>query len=113
MNISDKDHNRIVNWAKKHQEIKSVYLFGSRARGDNNPDSDIDLAIEMIGVDADEAFNTWCGFHDEFIEKPDLHLNHEVDLEWYAKDANLDRVGPGVEKDGILLYPEERKLFNN
>lgn len=28
--------------------VKEVYLFGSRARGDNRPRSDIDLAVRML-----------------------------------------------------------------
>ncbi len=31
----------------KDKPVKSVYLFGSYARGDANEDSDVDLGIEM------------------------------------------------------------------
>jgi small ligand-binding sensory domain FIST len=32
-------------WAATEPLVRRIYLFGSRARGDNRPDSDIDLAI--------------------------------------------------------------------
>lgn len=40
-------------------------------------------------------------------DDPNLHLSHSVHLEWYEKDAGLTRVGPSVEKDGILVYSFE------
>ena len=33
--------------------IKSAYLFGSRARGDYRPDSDIDVAVVCSGLSRD------------------------------------------------------------
>jgi len=36
----------IVQTLQNVPEIKNIYLFGSRARGDATPRSDIDLAIE-------------------------------------------------------------------
>lgn len=38
--------------------LGALYLFGSRARGDHRPDSDIDLAFE-VGDDAGETFSIW------------------------------------------------------
>ena len=35
----------MTTWAEAEPLIRRVYLFGSRARGDNRSDSDIDLAI--------------------------------------------------------------------
>ena len=32
--------------------IERVVLFGSRARGDNRPDSDIDILVEIAPADA-------------------------------------------------------------
>ena len=47
VNLSENDRADIVAWAKRHPEIKQVYLYGSRARGDNREDSDIDLALVL------------------------------------------------------------------
>ena len=60
MDISDQDHRKIVDWAKQHPEIRQIYLYGSRARGDNRPDNDIDLAIELNRQVGDEyTYVTW------------------------------------------------------
>lgn len=106
MNISKNDIEAIKLWANRHKEILQVWLYGSWARGDNRPDSDIDLAIVMRRDEGqDNAFAVWVFWNK--TEKPNLHLSHEVHLEWYEKDAGLKRVGPGFEKDGILLYSVE------
>jgi predicted nucleotidyltransferase len=98
MNISDADKVTILAWAERHTEIEEVWLYGSRARGDNRPDSDIDLAVVM-------GFGDWMFWYEAYKAAPDLHLAHPVHLEWYHPDADdLERVGPGVRKDGILLY---------
>lgn len=102
--LSRRDKNEIAQWARKHPEIKRVWLFGSRAQKRNRADSDIDLAIEMIPTAHDDPFNVWLEWHDRYEKSPDLHLTHEVDLEWYEKGAGLERVAPSVERFGVLLY---------
>lgn len=60
MHISEDDINAIQTWAAKHAKIKKIYLYGSRARGDHRPDSDIDLAIEMhIPEGQTSAYAQW------------------------------------------------------
>lgn len=102
--LLEADRVAIVEWAEKHPEIKRVYLYGSRARGDHHAGSDIDLAIEMDAPNPDKAYSMWSAFKSDFDEAPDLHLSAEVQLEWYEKDAGLKKVGPGVATDGMLLF---------
>ena len=103
--LSESDRAKIVDWARRHPVIRRVHLFGSRARGDHRPDSDIDLGIEVDREPGDtDALTTWINWKAEFEESPDLRLSAPVDLQWYDKDAGLVRVGPGVERDGVLLY---------
>lgn len=101
--LLEADRVAIVQWAERHVEIARVYLYGSRARGDHHAASDIDLAIMMDAPNADKAYAIWSAFKSDFDEAPDLHLSAEVQLEWFAKDAGLGKVGRGVETDGVLL----------
>lgn len=105
MNVSEVDLEVIRRWAAGHPAIKQIWLFGSRARGNNRFDSDIDLAVVMQGTgDPERAYNEWSNWHHEYEQDPDLLLSKPVHLEWYEKDARLERVGSAVERDGILLY---------
>jgi predicted nucleotidyltransferase len=101
--LSEGDRRKIVEWAKCHPVIERVYLYGSRARGEERPDSDIDLAIEM-------PFLEWFEWYDAYKENPDLDLSHLVHLEWYEPNEGLEKVGSGVERDGILLYARSSEL---
>lgn len=38
---------RLVAWAKPHNSVIAIWLFGSRARGDHRQDSDFDIALEL------------------------------------------------------------------
>ena len=42
---------RVTDWVRRefagHESVERVVLFGSRARGDNQPDSDVDLLVEV------------------------------------------------------------------
>lgn len=110
MNITDNDLQAIMAWAKKHPEIRAVYLFGSRARGDNQPDSDIDLAVRLHQAAGDEeVWATWMFWYRDYQENPDLHLSNPLHLEWYEPNEGLERVGPAVESYGMLLYSNEGK----
>ena len=72
--------------------IERVLLFGSRARGDNQERSDIDLAISG-------------GNTTDFI----LDIEEEVQTLLFFDVVNLDKpVQPelleAIEKDGVVLY---------
>lgn len=96
MALTDDERNGIISWARKHPEIEAVYLYGSRARGTNRPDSDIDLAVAM-------DFQAWFQWIKNFRNNPDLHLSNKIQLEWYQENARLDIEG-GIKRDGVLIY---------
>ena len=66
--LSIDDLKRIVEPIAKKYDLKSLYLIGSRARGDNRPDSDYDFCYDMkkpslmkvseMMVDLSEALKT-------------------------------------------------------
>ena len=42
----------LTDWADTQPTVLAVHVFGSRARGNALPDSDLDLALEFAGDDA-------------------------------------------------------------
>lgn len=54
----DKVLNEISRIALDY-DINKVVLFGSRARGDNTPKSDYDIAVFAHNMDISEQTNFW------------------------------------------------------
>ncbi|MBM6819069.1 nucleotidyltransferase family protein [Clostridium saudiense] len=93
MNLSNSIINEIIDICKKYYGINKVVLFGSRARGDNELKSDIDLAVYC---DSDLSL---------FIEEIE-NTTHTL-LEFDFSDMNNivdDFFIEQVEKEGIVLY---------
>jgi predicted nucleotidyltransferase len=51
--LTQRDIATIYAIFRKYPAVRQVYLFGSRAKGDHQPGSDVDLAIMNDGVDGD------------------------------------------------------------
>src|ERR1035437_7837832 len=71
-------------------DVSQVIMFGSRARGDNRPDSDLDLAVVLSGVRGD------------FIDT-------KLDMAWLAFDVLIETgvlVQPFPMWDDDLAHPE-------
>lgn len=54
-----------LNYLSKHKEIKSVTVFGSRARGDNDVRSDIDLVISAPSATQKQWLDAFFFFKDD------------------------------------------------
>ncbi|HLM71340.1 MAG TPA: nucleotidyltransferase family protein [Polyangiaceae bacterium] len=74
--------------------VKSLSLFGSMARDEARPDSDIDLLVEF----ADPA--TFDAFMDLKFYLEDL-LGRRIDL--VTSKALKPRIRPSVEREAILV----------
>ena len=92
VNIEDV-YRQIVEIAKKN-EVGKVVLFGSRARGDNQPKSDIDLAVY--------GCNNFLEFSDELNEE--LWSLLQLDI-INMDDADIsEELIKEIERDGVELY---------
>lgn len=93
MNNIENVYRQIVEIAKRNVAQK-VVLFGSRARGDNGPKSDIDLAIygcENFSVLVDQMNEElWSLLQLDIINMDDLNVSEELKKE--------------IERDGVVLY---------
>ena len=93
MDLKDTIKEEIIELAKTYGLTK-VILFGSRARGDNAPRSDIDLAVsggDIVGfrTDIDEVVRT-------------LLMFDVVDLDAPVQPALREE----ISRDGVVLYEE-------
>ena len=71
MNQELKDN--LIKWAEKRGDIDLIIIFGSRAKGMERPDSDLDLGIWRS--------SKWSvGFHRECVEQITSFLPTAIDL---------------------------------
>jgi addiction module RelB/DinJ family antitoxin len=83
----------IVPIAKKY-ELKSLYLIGSRARGDNRPDSDYDFCYEMKRPSLMRSGG--------LLAELSKALKSEVDL--VSRDAASKEFLDKISKDEVMIY---------
>lgn len=90
-----------------------MYLYGSRARGNSQPDSDIDIGIVMNRHSGDSnTLATWSGEGGRLEKDLRSKLSSPLDLQWYDKEREqlhndeASYVYDGILADGILLYSE-------
>ena len=77
--------------------IDKIVLFGSRARGDNKPNSDVDLAIFTFpGFD-------YKGFLISDIDE--LNTLFKIDVVFIDKDTDIELL-KNIEKEGVMLYEQ-------
>lgn len=83
-------------YIRKEFGVESMYLFGSMARGDNNPSSDADICVEM----PPKAFNVIA--LKNFLQ--DL-LGMAVDL--VRRNSRLDAfLINEIDRDGIKIFAQ-------
>jgi len=80
-----------------------IYLFGSRARGDARPDSDVDLLIVMpiVGSKLSKRVEIRVALHDVGIPKDIAVVTPEEYARYHKIPGTLPRI---TEKEGKLLY---------
>lgn len=93
-NLDDNIINSILKIGDKYK-INRITLFGSRARGDNKKNSDIDLAI-------------YCD--EDYIDKGSIYFELE-DIDTLLKldivfiDSNTDKkLVENIEREGKIIY---------
>lgn len=80
-------------------EIEKAVLFGSRAKGNYQPGSDIDLAVYGKGISFDDFLTLK-------VRLDDLKLMQKVDLVKYSSIENLDFI-EHINRVGIIIYQKE------
>ncbi len=101
-----KEIQRMVNRIVKEFQPERVILFGSHARGEGGPDSDVDLLIVMPveGSKRDKAIEIGVALHDVRIPK-DIIVTTPEEFEWRKEIAGtIER--PAV-MEGMTLYAKE------
>lgn len=83
----------------KKQKLQKVVLFGSRARGDNSPDSDYDFYVDAPEIHSLFAFGGLCIDFENALNK-DVDLVMVPDKYTQIKQSLLDN----IHREGVVIY---------
>lgn len=101
-------------WAGKNLDIRTVYIYGSRARGDFKESSDLDIAIELDPSEGHiDGYTFWVSRGTELEQElQTLLTGYKVHLEYYDKNKPemvKDIVRTGIEGTGDVVYSQENE----
>jgi len=82
---------------KRHPQIRSVVLYGSRAKGTHKTGSDIDLTLHAPELTLSDLLKIET-------EIDDLLLPYQVDLSLYHQIAN-EELKAHIQRVGKQFYP--------
>ena len=85
--------------------IDSIILYGSVARGDDGPESDVDVAVivkKKIGGNKYDRFAEWNGELDIEYEKRFSII--DIDKEKFDRFKNLLFFYINIQREGIVLW---------
>lgn len=99
--LTDSDLNYIVDTIKGIEEIEKAVIFGSRAKGNYNPGSDVDIAIYGEQI----TFDTLSYLHSRLEEQGPLPFFFDIVDYSHLEHQELKE---HIEKVGKVIF--DRKL---
>ncbi|MCM2353293.1 MAG: nucleotidyltransferase domain-containing protein [Pseudobdellovibrio sp.] len=90
--LDENTQNKIIHVLMKHKDIEKAVLYGSRAKGNYKPGSDIDLTLFAPDMSLSDMLKVENEIDDLFlVYKMDLSLFHQIDNP--ALLEHIQRVG--------------------
>jgi predicted nucleotidyltransferase len=90
---------KIIELFKNHSEIQRAYIYGSRAKGNFKPGSDIDICIFSSTMDLSAKFKL-------DLELDDLLLPYKIDLAVFQMIENQNLI-EHIQRAGVTIYQKE------
>lgn len=90
-------------WAQVNDNVRQLWLFGSRARGDAREDSDVDLALALMPPDGkhDWALGNYFRFESEWKQELQAIVGRAVSIEPLVPGETSD---VRLRREGVLLW---------
>lgn len=100
--LPESDLARVISVLEKTPNISEIILFGSRAKGNYTPGSDVDLALKGTSLGLNDIL-------DVSVEIENLFLPYKFDLIIYSQ-INEKALLEHIERVGIVLY---KHMYNS
>ena len=94
----------LQSWAATKPFVRRLWIYGSRAKGLQRPESDLDVAIEFDPNDGENCLTTWTFEGDSWQKELQQSLPWRLQLEWYDPGGSTARIENGIRDGGILVY---------
>ncbi len=100
----------LCEWGSKDPDIRTVYIYGSRARGDFGKNSDLDIAIEFDRKQGHiDGYSIWISHSEEYKRQVESLLPEtKVHLEYYDRDKT-PTVKRAIDQSCVLVYSREKE----
>jgi len=94
--LLESDINELISLLQKNQSINKIILFGSRAKGNFENGSDIDIAFKGSNLKLDDILSAK-------IELDKLSLPYKVDIILFDRIKEKE-LSDHIERVGIILF---------
>ncbi len=88
---------------KLGEELVSIRVFGSTARGEEKPDSDVDLALVVVGIEGENAYARYIFNKKVWKDELESALGQSISMVRLI-DHGKPEILAGIARDGVLLY---------
>jgi len=102
LGLSQTTLDKLNSVFKQHGAIDLVLIYGSRAKGNYRPGSDIDLTIKGSVLEFAELMQI-----EDQID--DLFLPYTVDLSQYNQLTNADLIAH-IDRVGVVIYDKNKEI---
>lgn len=100
--ISNRFINELQSYCVRNDQIEKILLFGSRARGDYNRSSDMDLAIFTK-----KSTHTQQNLIEQDINEMSTPLKIDV---VFMDRLTKEKLISNIRKDGVVIYEQGKAL---
>jgi len=105
--IPSTDLEAIRSWAASVPVVSRVWIFGSRARGTQRTDSDLDIAVEHGAMSGDsDAFTTSMSELENWRAQLQPLLSIRIDLQSQIPGLT-HTIQSGLDESSVLIYQRE------
>jgi predicted nucleotidyltransferase len=103
MDMQDEWLRGLRAWAEANKNVRELWLFGSRARGDAREESDVDLALALMPPDGktNGALGAYFCFESEWKRQLEAIVGRAVSIEPLVPGEGSD---VRVRREGVLLW---------